>query len=248
MRYFRAAFRYVSFVLSTLAIYGVWFFTAPFVPNKIYWRQITFRTWARAFARVSKMKIQVVGPPPPPPFFLVTNHLSYTDVPALRAVVEGVFVAKIEIEAWFLAGKIIRDMGAIFINRQNRRDIPRAGSEIIERLEQGEGVIVFPEGTSTKGETVLPFNSSFLEFAAQKNLPVSYAAITYTTPSDEPKASAAVAWWDEKTFLQHLWHLFQVREFTAVISFGEEPIYNNNRKELARILAEKVCEKFVPVS
>lgn len=247
MKYLRAVFRYILFVVSTLGIYGIWFIAAPFVPNKVLWRQRIMRTWARAFVRVSNMKIKVVGSPPAPPFFLVCNHLSYTDVPALRAVVNGVFVAKGEIESWFLAGKICRDMGTIFINRNNRRDIPRAGNEIVKRLEQGEGVIVFPEGTSTKGEIVLPFNSSFLEFAAQKDLPVAYASITYATPPDAPKASDTVSWWDEKTFGEHLWYLFQVRKYTALLSFGDKPIHNRDRKELARILREKVNEEFTPV-
>ncbi len=247
MKYLRAISRYILFVASTLGVYGVWFVTAPFIPNKVYWRQVIFRIWAQSFVRISNMKIEVVGSPPKPPFFLVCNHLSYTDVPALRHVVEGVFVAKGEIEDWFLAGKIVRDMGAIYINRRNRRDIPRAGAEIIKRLEQGEGVVVFPEGTSTKGETVLPFNSSFLEFAARQDLPVHYASITYTTPPDEPKASETVSWWDEKTFAQHLWFLFQVREYTAIISFGDTPVHNRDRKELARLLWQNVNEKFIPV-
>ena len=198
MKYPRAVFRFTLFVSATLGLYGVWFVSRVFIPNKIFWRQVILRAWAWAFVRISKMKIEVVGQPPPPPFFLVCNHLSYTDVPALRAVVNGIFVAKGEIESWFLAGRICRDMGTIFINRQNRRDIPRAGTEIIRRLELGEGVIVFPEGTSTKGETVLPFNSSFLEFAARKDLPVSYASITYTTPTDAPLASEAIAWWTKR--------------------------------------------------
>lgn len=247
MKYFRAIFRYALFIVSTLGVYGFWFVTSPFIPNKIFWRQMIFQIWARAFVRISNMKIEVVGQPPKPPFFLVCNHLSYTDVPALRAVVKGIFVAKGEIEHWFLAGKICRDMGVIFINRSNRRDIPRAGAEIIKRLEQGEGVIIFPEGTSTKGETVLPFNSSFLEFAAQKDLPVYYSSITYTTPPDMPKASETVSWWDEKTFAEHLWHLFKAREYTAVIHFGDAPIHNLNRKVLARTLWEKVSENFTPV-
>ena len=247
MKNLRAAFRYFSFVVATLGIYGVWFISASFVPNKILWRQMVLQAWARACVRVSKMKIKVVGEPPTAPFFLVCNHLSYTDVPALRAVVNGVFVAKSEVGEWFLAGGICRNMGTIFINRTNRRDIPRAGAEIIKRLEQGEGVIVFPEGTSTIGETVLPFNSSFLEFAAKGNLPVSYASISYATPSNVPKATETVAWWDEKTFGTHLWYLFQAREFTATIQFGDAPVQNENRKELAQILQEKVKENFVPV-
>ena len=247
MKYLRAFFRYVSFVAATLGIYGVWFCTAWFVPNRVLWRQMIFGAWARSFVRISKMRIEIVGVPPTAPFFLVTNHLSYTDVPAIRAIVNGVFVAKSEVGQWFLAGRICRDMGTIFINRMNRRDIPRAGAEIIKRFEQGEGVIVFPEGTSTVGETVLPFNSSFFEFAARAQLPVSYASITYATPSNVPKATETVSWWDEKTFGEHLWYLFQAREYTATIHFGDAPVKSENRKELARILQEKVAENFVPV-
>lgn len=247
MRTIRAFFRYLSFVAATLVLYSVWFTGALVIPNKQYWRQIVFEAWARSFVRISKMKIEVIGAPPPPPFFLVTNHLSYTDIPALRAVAKGVFVAKSDIEGWPLAGRIVRDMGTIFINRTNRRDIPRAGALIIERLDGGEGVIVFPEGTSTKGEEVLPFNSSFLEFAAKTDLPVSFASISYQTPPGEPTASDSVCWWEDISFGAHLWKLFQVKEYTAVINFGDEPVHNPNRKELARELREKIEERFIPV-
>lgn len=247
MRHLRAIFRFTLFVCVTLGLYTIWLAGAFFISNKQRWRQTAFRLWAQAFVKISGMKIKIVGTPPQPPFFLVSNHLSYTDVPALRAVTEGVFVAKGEIENWFLAGRIVRDMGTIFINRQNRRDIPRAGAEIIQRLKNGEGVIVFPEGTSTKGETVLPFNSSFLEFAARTNLPVSYASIIYKTPG-EPKASETVCWWEDISFAAHLFRLFQLREFSAVINFGSDSIQNHNRKELAQMLWNKVNKNFSPVS
>ncbi|CAN5555415.1 hypothetical protein BH10ACI1_BH10ACI1_23080 [soil metagenome] len=247
MKYIRAAFRFPAFIFVTFGIYAVWFVGSFFIPNKQFWRQIIFRTWARLFVKISGMKIEIIGIPPKPPFFLVSNHLSYVDIPALRAVIEGVFVAKAELDHWFLAGKIIRDMGQIFINRQNRRDIPRAGAKIIEKLSAGEGVMIFPEGTSTKGEEVLPFNSSFLEFAARTDLPVSYVSISYKTPAGGRTASETVCWWDDTTFLPHLWQLFQMREFTAVINFGEKPVLNSNRKELARTLWEKVSEGFIPV-
>ena len=247
MKHLRASLRFVLFLAATFGLYGIWFVSVFFIPNKQFWRQVIFRSWARAFVKILGMKIEVIGKPPRPPFFLVCNHLSYTDIPALRVAAEGVFVAKGEIESWFLAGKIVNDMGAIFINRQNRRDIPRAGAKIIERLNDGEGVIVFPEGTSTKGEKVLPFNSSFLEFAAKTDLPVSYASITYKTSSDQPKASDVVCWWEDISFGAHLYRLFQIREFTAVINFGDEKILKTNRKELAIALWEKVSEKFIPV-
>ncbi len=247
MRTIRAAFRFVSFTASTLGLYTIWFIANPFIPDKRRWRQKIFGAWTNTFVRISHMKIEVTGTPPTPPFFLVTNHLSYSDIGAIRAVAKGVFVAKSEVSHWFLAGRIIRDMGTIFIDRGNRRDIPRAGEKIIERLDHGEGVIVFPEGTSTKGDEVLPFNSSFFEFAAQSGIAVSYASITYRTPKDEMPASVAVSWWDDTGFFAHIWRLFKVREYTAVINFGEELVMNSDRKELAMELHERVVESFIPV-
>jgi hypothetical protein len=56
-----------------------------------------------------------------------------------------------------------------------------------------------------------------------------------------------VSWWDEKTFGEHLWYLFQAREYKALITFGEKPIFNSNRKELAQKLRKRVAESFTPV-
>ncbi|MGI9036764.1 MAG: lysophospholipid acyltransferase family protein [Pyrinomonadaceae bacterium] len=247
MKNLRAAVRMFLFVAFSLGIYSVWWIFSFFIPNEQFWRQTVFGWWAKFFVSIARMKVEVAGAPPRPPFFLVSNHLSYMDIPVLRSVLETVFVAKGEVESWFLAGKIVGDMGTIFINRQNRRDIPRAGAEILERIGGGEGVTVFPEGTSTNGEEILKFNSSFLEFAARAHLPVYYVAVSYRTPPTEIPASRAVCWWEDISFMAHLWRLFQVAETTAMLTFGDEPVLSDDRKELARKLREKVREKFVPV-
>ena len=247
MRNLRAALRMFVFTVATLGLYGIWFVGRIFIPNQIYWRQLIFGAWIGSFVRISGMTVEVIGAPPKPPFFLVANHLSYVDMAALRHAVVGIFVAKSEIKDWFLAGRIVRDYGMIFIDRVNRRDIPRAGRMIIERLDAGEGVIVFPEGTSTKGEEVLPFNSSFLEFAARTDTPVSYAALSYRNPSGEPPASVTACWWDDIGFFAHMWRLFKVREYHAIVSFGDEPVMNTDRKQLANDLRQRVIDKFIPV-
>ena len=247
MKYLRASIRFAAFVLATLGLYGIWFVFRFVVPNKIYWRQLAFESWTKSFVWISGMEIEVIGTPPTPPFFLVTNHLGYVDVAALRATVNGVFVAKSEVNEWFLAGRIVRDMGIVFIDRKNRRDIPRAGEEIIRRLNDGEGVIVFPEGTSTKGEDILPFNSSFLEFAARTDLPVSYASISYRTPPGCPPASTMICWWEDISFMAHIFRLFTLPRYTAILDFGEESIVNPDRKRLATELHDRVKEKFIPV-
>ncbi|MBK8302379.1 MAG: 1-acyl-sn-glycerol-3-phosphate acyltransferase [Chloracidobacterium sp.] len=143
MRTITAAIKIVLFIVSTLGLYWTWFILRIFIPNKVHWRQIIFAGWTKSFVSISNMRVVVVGTPPQPPFFLVTNHLSYTDIAAIRSVAKGIFVAKAEVETWFLAGRICRDRGTIFIDRANRRDIPRAGELIVARLDMGEGVVVF---------------------------------------------------------------------------------------------------------
>lgn len=247
MKYVRASLRFAAFVVATFAIYGLWRVVSWFIPNKQLWRQVIFHWWSRAFALIARMDVETVGPPPKPPFFLVCNHLGYVDIPALRLAANGIFVAKSEIKDWFLAGAMIRNMGNVFIDRKNRRDIPRAGAEVIRKLDGQEGVILFPEGTSTKGETVLPFNSSFLEFAAKGDLPIYYSSLRYVTPEGGPTPSERICWWDDTGFLKHMWLLFSLPSFTAVITFGEEPVTDADRKQLAARLHQKVEEVFVPM-
>jgi len=247
VRYIRASIRLASFVIATILLYFGWWTVSFFIPNKVYWRQWGFGFWTGAFVWLSGMRIEVIGTPPRAPFFLVSNHLSYVDIGALRSTVNGVFVAKKEIESWVFAGRMVRDMGNIFIDRGKRRDIPRAGRQILERLNEGDGVIVFPEGTSTKGEEVLPFNSSFFEFAANADVPVSYVTVGYRTPDGEMPPSHAVCWWDDTAFMAHMFRLFTVPHFTCILNFGAEPILNPDRKILAQQLHDKVEQSFVPV-
>ena len=99
MRQLRSVIRFTLFLLATFGLYVIWYIGAFFVQNKQFWRQIVFHKWAQAFVIIAGMKIEVIGTPPKPPFFLVSNHLSYTDIPAYRAVIETVFVAKADIES-----------------------------------------------------------------------------------------------------------------------------------------------------
>lgn len=247
MRHLRAAFRFILLFIATFGVYGLWLALSFFIPNKTYWRQVILGWWATAFVRIARCDVEVIGTPPKAPFFLVANHVGYFDIPVVRSAVKGVFVAKHDIKEWMCLGKMIRNMGTIYVNRERRRDIPRAGAEVIERLSDGEGVIVFPEGTSSKGETVLPFNSSFLAFAAQTDVPVSYVAISYRTPDGEPPPSDSICWWDDTPFLTHILRLFALRRFTAILNFGEEPIVNPDRKQLASELRDRVNKQFIPM-
>jgi len=210
-------------------------------------RNFVLNFWARALAIILGMRINIVGEPPQPPFFLVANHLSYIDIIVMASHLKCVFVAKGEIEIWPGIGWLAGSIGTIFINRRNFQDIPRVITLINENLDAGYGIMLFPEGTSTMGDRLMPFSPALLEPAARSGYPVSYAAISYKTPENEFPAHVAVCWWGDMYLLPHLIKLLQVSKFEATVIYGEDAIQADDRKVLARSLWNAVNDNFIPV-
>jgi 1-acyl-sn-glycerol-3-phosphate acyltransferase len=249
LRTLRATSRLAALCAMTAALYAVWAagVALPFGSGRVRWRGLVFRSWARAAAVLMGMRLRVSGAAPRPPFLLVANHLSYVDIVALAATCECVFVAKKEVASWPVVGRLSSQMGTIFIDRRLRRDIPHALSLMESALDEGAGVVLFAEGTSTRGSGVLPFKSPLLEAAARQGLPVQYASLSYRTPPGEAGAGSSVCWWGGMTFPRHFCELLRMRSFRAELSFGEEGIREGDRKALALKLRAAVSARFVPV-
>ncbi|HSE97439.1 MAG TPA: 1-acyl-sn-glycerol-3-phosphate acyltransferase [Blastocatellia bacterium] len=251
MRHLRSITRAVSLAALTLAMYAVFsagsVLALSFARARYRWRSFMFRSWARATARLLSISIEVRGTPPRPPFFLVSNHLSYVDIVVLASVIDSVFIAKAEVSRWPVIGALCRSVGTIFIDREKRSDVARVNALIEEALASGKGVMLFAEGTSTEGATVRQFKPALLEQAAVLRMPVSYSAVSYSTPAGEMPAHLSVCWWGDMTFLDHLYGLFGLREIRATLAFGPRPIQEADRKLLAIKLREAVEEQFVPV-
>lgn len=180
------------------------------------------------------------------PFFLVSNHVSYCDIVLLLGQVHGVFVAKKELNEWPVIGYLTRLVGTIFVDRNSRRDAKRVLETIDQRVASGDGVIVFPEGTSSSGDDVHPMRTALFEWAAQTGKPVGIASIHYTTRPGMPSAREAVCWWGDMSFVPHVLQLCQMPGFDATLHFGDEPVTGNDRGLLAAQAREAVAHNFVP--
>lgn len=237
MRHVRAIARLTCLVAWTLACYAGWLATRPLAlvsPSAARRTHARFvRTWARVVARILRLRIDVEGALPAPPFFLVANHLSYLDVVALWCEVDAAFLAKSEVSRWPVIGFLARSIGTCFIDRTRKSDVPRAVAQLERALHERGGVIVFPEGTSSAGEHVLPFRPAIFEVAAASGTPVCCASIAYETPPGQPPASLAVCWWGDMTFGAHIYRLFGLPSVRARIAFAGERIEGRDRKHLA---------------
>ncbi len=223
----------------------------PFItsgPKAVAWRNWSFRTWARTVIRLLNIRVATNNAGPNAPFLLVSNHLSYIDIVVLASQLDCTFIAKSEVAAWPIVGRLGALMNTIFIDRNRKKDVIGATHQIHNLIDAGLGVVLFAEGTSTSGQQVSPFKSATLELAARRQIPVHYASISYATKTEETSADQSVCWWGDMTFPDHFFRLLQLSGFEAALTFGPEPMVDHDRHVLAAKLWHAVKAQFVPVA
>ncbi len=203
------------------------------VSARAAWQQ----TWARRFLQVLNVEVELRGALPESGV-LVANHLSYLDIAALALACPMAFVAKAEVRHWPLLGWLARCGGALFVDRERRSDIARLAPHFAPVVHSGVVLAIFPEGTSTGGDRVLPFHSSLLAPAAEHGWPVTPGWIGYEL--EDGSVADEVCYWRDMTFATHFLNLLTKRRIRGVVAFGE-PLRNTDRKELARDLHAAVC-------
>jgi len=215
-------------------------------PTRRYWRAGILKYASKVGLVILGIRLKIKGKFPKAPFLMVTNHLSYTDMFILASQTGCIFVAKQETASWPGIGSFIKSLGTIFINRQNARDTVRVGQVITEELMAKEGIIIFPEGTSSPGREVLPFKAALLQPAAINDFPVWAGSIHYQTPDGYPPAHMSVSWWGDMEFWPHWIQLLSLPFIEAQVIISDTPVKSQDPRQLARLLEAKVKENFKP--
>jgi 1-acyl-sn-glycerol-3-phosphate acyltransferase len=206
------------------------------------------RAWARAMLAIANVRVTLAGSPPPRPCLLVSNHLSYLDIPVFWSAVECTFLAKSDVARWPLLGPLTRASGTLYIERERRTAVAPALDAVRARLTLGERVVVFPEGSSSPGAAIQPFRSSLFAAADATGNRVWTAAISYDTGNPSAPAHLRVAWWGDMTFPDHIWRLVQIPRTHARVHFGAHPVVAADRKQLARAAHSACSSLFTPTA
>ena len=205
------------------------------------------RVWGRGLMRIIGVRIEAGGRPPPRGALIVSNHLGYLDIPMLDSVAPMVFVARADLRRWPFWGFMATLGGTIYVDRATKRDVLRVRREMGEAMARGDRVILFPEATSTAGETILPLKPALLADAAADRTPVHWLTVSYRTPPEGPAARDQVCWWGDAGFLSHVLGLFALRRVHCTLRFGDAPLRSADRKALAIDLRSAMLRRFEPV-
>jgi lyso-ornithine lipid O-acyltransferase len=236
---FRVAGRLLWFGGEVLLSLFVFPFCCVFYPQdsrrarRALWLQGTNRRVIRIF----KLEIRSAGTIPVSGL-LVCNHMSYLDILVLSSLTPAVFVAKREVKSWPVMGLMAQLSGTIFVDRERRTHVGKVNNEIQNALNDGMLVVLFPEGTSSDGKTVLPFKSSLLELAARQSHLLTVGCIQYTLADGD--AGTEVCYWGDAVFFPHLLNLLSKRNVYVSVRFAPIQSHSADRKQLAQQLHSQI--------
>jgi len=211
--------------------------------------------WA-SLCRLLGLQVRVVGTSARRldgrPVVFASNHSSWLDILTLGGVLEGCFIAKEEVGRWPVIRTIARLGRTVFVSRR-AANTGRERSAMRDRLDAGDNLILFPEGTSSDGSRVLPFRSVFFSVAEAREgdaglrpmiQPVS---VVYDQLGGLPMGRASrpvFAWYGDMDLASHFWRLAQHRGLRATVLLHPplDPAAYASRKALSQAVWQTVAE------
>lgn len=133
--------------------------------------------WSKFVMTISGAKVNVIGLeniPKNQTVLFVSNHQSNFDIPLLLSSIDipKGFIAKKELEKWPFISSWMKYINCIFMDRDNLRKSAESIVQGINLLKSGHSMVIFPEGTRSKGKPVNEFKGGSFKLATKSNCPI----------------------------------------------------------------------------
>jgi 1-acyl-sn-glycerol-3-phosphate acyltransferase len=171
--------RLVQFFLHLLRAIVVAACVYPMIDRAARRRRL--KHWSARLLRILSIRLEIRGNPPDDGVVLiVANHVSWLDIFAINAVRPTRFVAKSDIRRWPVIGWLCARGDTLFIDRARRHHTRDVNAAMAAAMQAGDAFAVFPEGSTTHGDVLLPFHASLLQPALTCKAKIYPVAIRYS--------------------------------------------------------------------
>lgn len=160
------------------------------------------------------------------PCLFISNHASYIDVFVMGALLPLRYTPKKDAESWPLISNLINLTNPLYIDRANRTAIRQQQQDLQDALADGDNILLFPEGTTSDGNEVLPFKSALFSVAEMtpggSPVTVQPFTIAYTGLNGEPLKDSErllFAWYGETALIPHLLRLLTIKRSCISVMF-----------------------------
>ena len=243
--------------IFTLAAFLLW--TALLIPLQMLLIRIRSplrrslpHFYHRSVAWLLRVQVRRIGAPAAAaPTLFICNHISWLDIVVLSTALPASFIAKREVGEWPFFGTLARLQRTVFVDRERRHRTAEHRDEIRERLEQGDNLILFPEGTSSDGLRILNFKSAFFAAAEApvqgKLVTVQPVSLGYARLNHMPvgrRWMSIFAWVGDEDLVPHLWRFLKAGPSEAVVEFHQPVTMDDfaSRKGMAAWCHQRVLE------
>lgn len=222
----------------------------PFLDRRSKDRKI--QTWSKRLLKIFNIDLVVqdaalLGSAP---HLIASNHISWLDIHVINAFKPIRFVAKSEVEGWPIFGWMAKQLGTVFIRRDSTRHARQVVGQMAEVLKT-ESICIFPEGTSTIGDSVLPFKPNLFESAIASNVPVFPLALQYLSKVTGLR-SESPAFIGDMGLLESMSKVIKNRSLVAHIrlfpAYSDDLLPNADRKQLANYSQESISKSLEKAS
>jgi 1-acyl-sn-glycerol-3-phosphate acyltransferase len=231
--------------LFFFAILPLQYFAIRFGWRVAGWLPVLFH---RLFLRLFGLRIEVRGRlSREAPVLVLSNHVSWLDISVLGSLTPLSFVSKSEVAGWPVVGLFARMQRTVFIERDRRSQTAEVNERVAQRLGKGDVIVLFPEGTTSDGNRVLPFRSALvgaaraaLADAAGARIHLQPLAITYVRRNGLPltrRERPEISWYGDMELAPHLAGFLRGGPFDARVTWGE-PIPFDTATDRKRATAE----------
>lgn len=142
----------------------------------------------------------------------IANHRSALDIPILLSLVEAHCISRSDLANWPIIGRGARAVGTLFVDRTSRRSGAAVLKEVAHAVENGEGVAMFPEGTSYAGDEVHSFRNGAFNAARRTGAQIVPIGLAYGNEA---------AYFVNMSFLEHAKRLATAKSMQVAVEFGE---------------------------
>jgi lyso-ornithine lipid O-acyltransferase len=246
----------MSRLRGVLKLAGFAGLTLPLMPVQALFKA-TAPNLARCFphhyhkrlCKVLGLRVTAKGYIPSSPCLIVTNHVSWLDIPCVSSVLPVSFIARHDMVEWPLFGQMAKLQRTVLVDRSRRIKTGKTRDDIVSRLRSGDTLVLFPEGTSHDGLNVLDFKSSFFAAVEDAGVPVIPATLAYHSHFGLPmtrRERPFVAWYGDMDLPQHLWDFVQRGPIDVTIHF-HAPLTTSDRKTLAKTAEKTIRQSLGPM-
>jgi 1-acyl-sn-glycerol-3-phosphate acyltransferase len=157
----------IEWTRFTLRLLGLIALLIIFVPLHYIYRIFKYGSpfpmlFLRYAGRIAGARVQTIGTPLRRDVFFIANHVSWLDILSLAGASGTAFVAKAELDEVPVVSWLCRLNRTVYVKRENRLGVAEQINLLREALADNWAITVFPEGTTTDGQSLLPFKTSML--------------------------------------------------------------------------------------